>query len=546
MAYLKIRSKIDKSNKDKDSRGRVIFKDAPLVTDVFNSSLTSICVEEGFVSKKKERTYIVGTTSGAIIQYRPASSWYKKKIIVLFDGANTPVDAISWRGKIIAWADSRHIRLMCVSNQTALCFINAPKGLPMDSAASSSFCPCSLYWESNSRLLIGWGDSFKQVDLYHDSGGMVDNDNSRDGYGSISSNNSSAGNKSFDETGAGGMKRRGDVKESGLVDVTAKVTSEWQCGFIICRVAVLDCDHIAVVGFQPPNDEILSKFYDSSTSPTDYPLYPTMCVVRRSDGCVMSMDIVPVGGCNMDNFRSPHDFRLISSYKCSSHRSDYMNWNLTSSTNTSTSTTTNSSSSGAAVTRRGGTRGMSPVLYLISGGNATDIVVIRLKDTIDRIAGALSRKDLRSALEIANADRAALTAPSCESAPGLYDSLVTLYLEDLLERSVSVSHCPVYTTTKNTAEMTGISGTVGGAHDPSRSQGLDPAAFAVSECVRLIGHDVSLWEHYIGHFTHFGHLSALVRHIPIDKLLHPKYRVNNANIRLNLDVIEVCVVYNSY
>lgn len=500
VAYLKIRGKIDKSNKDKDVRGKVIFKDAPLIKDVFNSSLTSICVEEGFVEKKKERTYVVGTAGGAIIQYRPASSWYKKKIIVLFDGAHTPVDALSWKGKIIAWSDSRHVRLMCVSNQTALCFINAPSGLPMDSAASSSFCPCSLYWESNSRLLVGWGDTFKQVDLYHSNGGVIENDNSRDVYGSVSSNNSSAGNRSFDGTSAGSIAKRrgGDEKETGLVDVTAKITAEWQCGFIICRVTVLDTEHVGVVGFQPPDDEILSRFYDSSTSPTDYPLYPNVCIMKRSNGNIVSMDTVPLVGCNMENFRSPHDFKLVSSYRCHGRRNDYLNWNLTTSAN-----------------RRGSTRGMSPVLYLVSGGEASGIVVVRLKDTIDRIAGALAKKDLSSALDYASADRAALTAPSCPS--GMFESLLSIYMEDLLEASV----CPAALEAAAAADK------------------VHPAVFAATECVRLIGQDVAQWEHFIERFTQFGHLSLFVKYIPIEKLVHPMYKVDGTTPRLRLEVIEV-------
>ena len=68
----------------------------------------------------------IGTSSGAIVHRR--KSGHKMKNMVLFEGANTPVHCISWRGAVVAWADSRHIRLLCVTNQTAICFINIPQG----------------------------------------------------------------------------------------------------------------------------------------------------------------------------------------------------------------------------------------------------------------------------------------------------------------------------------------------------------------------------------------------------------------------------------
>ena len=65
--------------------------------------------------------YFVGSESGQLIHYK--QMWFSQKNILLFPGAGSPVSSIAWRGNIVAWADSNHVRLMDVSTQTGLCYL---------------------------------------------------------------------------------------------------------------------------------------------------------------------------------------------------------------------------------------------------------------------------------------------------------------------------------------------------------------------------------------------------------------------------------------
>jgi len=64
----------------------------------------------------------IGTASGQLIHHRQV--WFTQKNIVLFSGAGSPVTKISWRGNIVAWADATQVRLMDITTQTAICYLN--------------------------------------------------------------------------------------------------------------------------------------------------------------------------------------------------------------------------------------------------------------------------------------------------------------------------------------------------------------------------------------------------------------------------------------
>jgi len=444
------------------------------------SELTAVCVEEGKVDGRS-RTYAVGTAAGELIQYKVGS---KKRPVRLFDGASSPVSCLAWCGAVLAWADSRHVRLLSVPNQTALCFINAPTGIPMDSA-SSCFTPCSLYWEAQSRLLVGWGDTFRQVDL---SGGYLDQlagftGGKGKGKGTVSSGMRSGSNAASDT--------------SETLDISARVSAEWQLGCVICGAVTLDADHVVLLGFSPPSDQIIHEYL--SLTLTDAPeeayvmpykaLQPDLYVVRRDSGAVVSADALPLPGCTVDSFRSPADFLLLTSYAARSGRENYSGWHLTTSNE-----------------KRGGTKGLAPTMFVMAAcppapgaskaaavgattgavtsssgvvsvkslqrnAAGTGVVVVRARDTHDRVAAALKAQDLRSAVYYALADRAAIRPA------GNFDVLVSMYLEDLLD-------C--------------------GRFD-----------VAAGECKEIIGLDALLWERWISVFHRFNALPALVRQLPV-------------------------------
>jgi len=97
----------------------------------------------------------------------PHSSLSEGKTTMLFSGANSPVCQIScyYKGSthsrstaqweddnIVAWADLCTVRIMDISTQTAICYLNAPLGVGVGVSLGDGStnvlcpCPCSLFW----------------------------------------------------------------------------------------------------------------------------------------------------------------------------------------------------------------------------------------------------------------------------------------------------------------------------------------------------------------------------------------------------------------
>ena len=152
---------VNSDEKDKDGHAVVLF----------NQPLKCVCLENDSAAKIN-KSFIVGGATGQVIYHRTV--WFAQKNVTLFTGADSPVSAISWRGNIVAWADSSQVRLMDVTTQTAICYLCCPDGV----GPHHTLLPCSLFWESDCDLLVGWGDSFRHVELVAtalpggDSGGL--------------------------------------------------------------------------------------------------------------------------------------------------------------------------------------------------------------------------------------------------------------------------------------------------------------------------------------------------------------------------------------
>ena len=139
---------VSTDEKDKDGHAVVLF----------NQPLKCVCLENDSAAKIN-KSFIVGGATGQVIYHRTV--WFAQKNVSLFTGADSPVSAISWRGNIVAWADSSQVRLMDVTTQTAICYLCCPEGV----GPHHTLLPCSLFWESDCDLLVGWGDSFRHVEL---------------------------------------------------------------------------------------------------------------------------------------------------------------------------------------------------------------------------------------------------------------------------------------------------------------------------------------------------------------------------------------------
>ena len=382
--------------------------------------LRCICVDKISLSKK-DKSFIVGGESGQLIHHK--QMWLSKKNVLLFPGAKTPVCSISWRGNIVAWADSNHVRLMDVTTQTGLCYLNCPLGV-----GTNNPFPCHLYWETDCDLLVGWADSFRHVRLGFNGGPEAD------GKGSFSTETSSTSGPNTPTTG-----------QSNSSSVLVRTVADWLTDCIICGVSSFDIDHVGILGYFP--------VFDGSSTGDDAeekipPQWPELQILRRETGDLVSADTIELRNGNVENV-CPSDFRLLSNYQNLSRAQDFSKWSMK-----------------RVPITRGGSRGLSPTFFVIS---SLDIVVGRVRDTVDKIEHALAQRNIKSAITLAFEDKNALRANQL-------DELLSLHLEILLQQ--------------------------------------DKNEEAARECKLLFGKDRSLWEKWIIVFIKRKRLSALVPFIP--------------------------------
>lgn len=227
--------------------------------------------------------------------------------------------------------------------------------------------------------------------------------------------------------------------------ITARTIADWQTDCIICGVSSFDIDHIAILGYFPVFDEASSDDDALDSIPAQW---PELQILRRGTGELISADTIELRNGSVENV-SPSDFRLLSNYQNLSRAQDFAKWSMK-----------------TVPVTRGGSRGLSPTLFVVSG---LDIVVGRVKDTVDRVENALARRDIKTAISLAFADKNALRVNQL-------DELLSLHIEILLQQ--------------------------------------DDIEEAARECKLLFDKDRSLWEKWIVVFVKRNRLSAIVPYIP--------------------------------
>ena len=314
-----------------------------------------------------------GSVTGQLIYHRTV--WFSQKNVVLFNGADSAVTTIAWRGDIVAWADSTQVRIMDLSTQTAICFLNCPQGV-----STYNPLPCCLFWESERDLLIGWADSVRQIELSSTQG------------------------------------------SNGAEVITARSVVDWETDFIVCGISPFDADHVVVLGFTPSMEEnlgpvIIENYPDtknhisalSGMNESEVKLGLNQLEIQillRTSGEIISSDVLVLDN---ETMGGPSSFRLLSTYNCLSHGRDAQKWRLTDVRENCP---------------RGGMRGLAPTLFITS---PHEFIAARVRDVNDYIKQALDNTDLKSAVEYAMKDKLSLRVYR-------YADLVTLYIEDLLDK----------------------------------------------------------------------------------------------------------------
>jgi hypothetical protein len=170
------------------------------------------------------------------------------------------IEVVTWRGNLVAWADSTGIKLMDTDTWTRLAHIDQPVG-----ARASLYQPyvtgirCSLVWESSSSLLVAWGDCLMNLQVREHTGPPIqlqpnaqtrqtsDADKNRDERTSNSGTSLPLPPDKGSTTAADTAAPPSIIRKR-----TVECAMAWELDCVACGVAPMDADHVAVLGIVVP------------------------------------------------------------------------------------------------------------------------------------------------------------------------------------------------------------------------------------------------------------------------------------------------------
>ncbi|TFK43987.1 vacuolar assembling protein VPS41 [Crucibulum laeve] len=114
--------------------------------------MRTVALEPNF-AKRGTRAVVSGGLAGSLIMRE--KGWLGHKETVLHSGEG-PIWQVRWRGRLVAWANDVGVKIYDTTSQARITFIDRPESSPR-----ADLFKCTLHWQDDSTLLIGWADHIK-------------------------------------------------------------------------------------------------------------------------------------------------------------------------------------------------------------------------------------------------------------------------------------------------------------------------------------------------------------------------------------------------
>lgn len=238
--------------------------------------------------KRREKSVIVGFADGRLVLTRRGFVFQRRSDAVIYQAVKdddfTGIEAIAWRGPLVAWADTSGVRLLDVDALQRIAHIDRPSGARSSLYPTVSQVHPSLCFETENDLLVAWGDCLLSLNIREVDGIRAS---------SVSASESST---------VVAQRRRVECKMA------------WELDCIACGVVPIDSKHIAVLGLVPASSDEGSENDSSHENGNDIELQ----VISRVDGAVVFADLIPLVRADTQShshyLESSKDFHLLSSF----------------------------------------------------------------------------------------------------------------------------------------------------------------------------------------------------------------------------------------
>ncbi|GKY90900.1 hypothetical protein MPSEU_000062800 [Mayamaea pseudoterrestris] len=275
---------------------------------------------------KRELSVVVGFRSGRLLLTRKRGMFVQRRVdSVLYQGVQVAneneddesahetyagIEALTWRGSLLAWADASGIRIMDMDTLTRLAHVDRPTGAKPSLYPTLADLKPHLVFETAETLLCGWGDCLLSLQVREVKSGLGAPAAARR---QLMSTSNVSSNTSLSSDGV-------DVPAEGVADTSlspspqsapsspaqpqygpagsrhrriVECTMAWQLDCVAIGVAPMDDDHVTVLGIVPPPEHEEEEMYASVDE--ESPFNETeVQIISRSTGDVIYADLVPL------------------------------------------------------------------------------------------------------------------------------------------------------------------------------------------------------------------------------------------------------------
>lgn len=234
--------------------------------------------------KRREKALMVGFNDGRLVLTKRGFVFQRRSDAVVYQAVAADdknfvgIEALVWRGSLVAWADCSGVRLLDADTLTRIAHVDRPKGARPSLYPTVASLRPNLCFETSSKLLVAWGDCLMRLAIRETS-------TLRQSTVVGASTGSSSSEVAAAVSGANGtavIRKR-----------TVECTMAWELDCVACGVAPLDEEHVVVLGLVPPLDVVDGEQH-VQTGDEDHQNDVELQVVSRSDGTVVYSDLLPL------------------------------------------------------------------------------------------------------------------------------------------------------------------------------------------------------------------------------------------------------------
>ena len=272
---------------------------------------TCMALDPAYKKKRDKKLVVVGFSDGRVLMTKQGTGLFgRRHDIAIYQASgsgslndnNSGIEALEWRGILLASADSSGIKLYDTDRMTRIAHIDRPTGARSSLYPTISSLRPHLYFERSDSLLVAWGDCLVHIHIREETTNKQNQSSTPTNTTSNNNNNNNTNNRTSSmDPSSNNAENSAPTSSQQVVDRRVECGLAWQLDGISVGAVPMDANHIAILLLYPTptmddEDEILEQVLPSSCqglSPSGNNTLELQ-VLKRHVGMTISSDALPL------------------------------------------------------------------------------------------------------------------------------------------------------------------------------------------------------------------------------------------------------------